>query len=168
MSNPNSPIIIPVEQPFHKKHLPWWLCLITLLSIVLVAAFLIFVLAFKPAVDFVTEPEVTDGLPQIVNSYFGTITALGSDYFLLQAEADNNYLRKDAAIAVKVVKETVLTALVIPQTIKTDVPLADQFAKKPAKFSDLKVGQKVTVFSAANIKNVNEMTADSVEIQSVK
>jgi len=155
-----------VEKP--KSHFPLWLIIIIILTLAVSASVLWYVFTHKPGSATPAAPEEkSDGLPAVVNSYTGEISAIGENEITLKAKASENYLTADKILTVKITAETLLSSLSVPKTI-TDPTKPLNLVKKDIVFKDLKVGQKVVVFTAENIKDKTSLTAASVEVQSVK
>jgi hypothetical protein len=114
-----------------------------------------------------TPQEKTDKIPAVINSYVGEINTIGENEITLKAKASENYLTEDKTLTIKITPETVLSSLSVPKTI-TDPSQPLNLIKKDIVFKDLKVGQKVVVFAAENVKDKTTLTAASVEVQSVK
>ncbi|MDD5290338.1 MAG: hypothetical protein PHT40_04055 [Patescibacteria group bacterium] len=155
-----------VEKP--KFHLPVWLALMIILTLAISAGALIYLFATSPAVQFSAENEVKKSAwPAVVNSYVGEITKIEKDNISLTASAEKNYLEQDTTLLVQITPATKLTILSLPKKISDPTqPLA--LTQKEIKFTDLKIGQTVVVFSVKSIKNQNTIVADSVEVQNIK
>lgn len=140
-----------------------WLKIVFIVVIVLIMATIIYLGIKNPS-----QPEEN----QKIYSYSGKITQIEPGKVSLLAEASKNAgLEKDLNVTALVSEETGLTRIEKPKVLPTDLkPGASSsiFTREDIVFSDLKIGDEVSVVSKINVKDKNQFEALKIEVTNVK
>jgi hypothetical protein len=157
-----------VPTPFHKKSY-----FIFIVVVVLVALFLTLMLV---TIQKEQELKVSNSLPQNKNnspsleeiksaplqlfSYVGAIKSISKNVFEILAKGDQNQLKEDLTVTVKVAEGTRFTQMALPTQSGEGGLTAETSA---ISFSNLKVGDLVLVSSAVDITGQTTIEASSVQ-----
>jgi hypothetical protein len=102
-------------------------------------------------------------IPEIVNSYNGIVAELGDGFLLLKAASHNNYLVQDKVLEIHFNGTTKVYKRILPKTIAPDVRFVEARETAVAK-EDVKVGDRVEIYSQANIKDGLSFKTDIIKI----
>ena len=157
--------------------IPTWvgiLIIITLTLIVILLALGSKYPQLAPEKKVVSEKKVvpeTQKEREKVFSYIGTIIELEKPKVVIQAEAFKNYLEKDTVLTALVTEKTEYFRLQIPKVLPKEIEAGKEnslFTREKISFSDLKIGDEVTVISRENIKGKTEFEVQRIEVVSLK
>lgn len=156
------------NKKLEEKGLATWLILFVI-GAVLIGAMIFAALFWPREKSAPKEAQAPDSaavpLPDQVQSYVGVIIEKGEDSFKIKAPGERNYLAEDKEILIRVNAQTAYSKTTLPATLPDGTEEVSALIKtKEITFTDLKVGDNVTVASGENIKGKDEFIAGNVQV----